>query len=116
MTSRHKGKSQGEELCGPTRRARQGQKAPEKMKLYPTAPLTGGTSQVILEQGRNRELRPKGGTQAPPTAHSHRPNSDWQQRVFLMQYKQLEIMDSDLGNRPIDRQITGNAADEWDLG
>lgn len=29
---------------------RQGQKAQKEMKLYPTAPLTGGTRMVILEQ------------------------------------------------------------------
>lgn len=55
MTSRHKGKSRGEAkekriVVAECSEDRQGQKALKEMKLYPTAPLTGGTRVVILEQ------------------------------------------------------------------
>ena len=55
MTSRHKGKSQGEAkekgiVVAECSEGRQGQKALKEMKLNPTAPLTEGTRLAILEQ------------------------------------------------------------------
>lgn len=55
MTSRHKGKSQGEAkekriVVAECSEGRQGQKALKERKFNPTAPLTGGTRMAILEQ------------------------------------------------------------------